>query len=53
MYCEMCRLTFGSAEERIRVGPKLFHLRCFEAAVQRALVTGSVVVFQPRRMLVH
>ncbi len=53
MHCEMCRLTFGSAEERIRVGTKLFHVHCFEGAVRRALATGSVVVFQPRRMLVH
>ncbi len=53
MHCATCHLTFGSAEERIRVGAKLFHVHCFEAAVRRALETGSVVVFQPRRMLVH
>ncbi len=53
MHCALCNLSFGSAEERIRVGLKLFHLHCFEAAVRRALTTGSVMVFQPRRSLGH
>ena len=47
MHCERCNLTFGSAEERIRVGVKIFHVRCFEAAVRRALETGSVVLDDP------
>ncbi len=50
MYCCSCHLTFGSAEEKIRIGPRLFHLCCFEAAIRRAL--GAEVVVLPARHLV-
>ncbi|HVO13496.1 MAG TPA: hypothetical protein VMX54_22340 [Vicinamibacteria bacterium] len=51
MYCTGCHLTFGSAEEKVRVGARLFHLHCFEAAIRRALGTGSVIVVPARHML--
>jgi len=53
MYCCSCHLTFGSAEEKVRVGTRLFHIHCFETAIRRALGSGEVVVVPARHMLTH